>query len=471
MSDKHEEPTITLSRRALSELGVYVTDVSEPSKGFSSCYWRDFGLGSQTTVSQTWRPFVHADDVELIERLLTGDLSDIATEEGVRFRVRDTNGNWHWILSKGMVESVDSDGAPTRYIGFNHEITKSVEQEEELREARRIAEEQAMEGETLRTAGAVITSSLSRLDIAQYVATHLSEIVPADGVFIFEKVDRSLVTLDGLITVDEEPSNDASQPDTAFLQSPLGREILYELVRHRVPNIATDPSKPHDHWLFVPLVSRNMPIGVLAVVRRDGQEFHGREIRFAMAISDYMSLALVNARLYEEMHQLATVDQLSGLLTRRAFFERAEQVILGLEESTSVTAIILDIDHFKRINDDFGHRIGDGAIRVVARAFRDELRERDVIGRYGGEEFCALLPSTVVSEGRAVAERICNTVRGISVDGVDRAITVSIGVASSRDGCRTDLSDLLNNADTSLYRAKRNGRDTVEVYADLRGVE
>ena len=463
MRNNSEESTITLSRRALSELGVYVTDVADPSHGFSSRYWKEFGLGSQTTVSQTWHPFVHADDVELIERLVTGDLSDVATAEGVRFRVRDNDGNWHWILSKGIVESVDSDGTPIRYIGFNHEITKSVEQEEQLREAQRMAEDQAMEGETLRTAGAVITSSLSRLDIAQYVATHLSDIVPADAVFIFEKIDRSLVTLDGSITVDEDSPNDASQTDTAFLQSPLGREILYELVRHRVPNIATDPSRPRDNWLFVPLVSRNMPIGVLAVVRRDGQEFQGREIRFAMAISDYMSLALVNARLYEEMHRLAMVDQLSGLLTRRAFFERSEHVIFSSPEPTSITAIILDIDHFKRINDDFGHGIGDDAIRAVARAFRDELREHDVIGRYGGEEFCALLPGTAGSEGRSVAERICNTVRDISVDGINRAITVSIGVATSQDGSRTDLSDLLNNADTALYRAKRNGRDMVEV--------
>ncbi len=467
--DTPEDESITLSKSALSQLGLFVVDYGKPRNGFPSRYWKEFGYTTERHSDESWQSFVHPDDRHEVEKLLTGTFTDPQYHGSSRFRIQDAAGSWHWLLATGVVESLDQDGQPSRYIGFNHEVTATAELEEELREARRVAEEQAVEAETLRTAGAVITSSLSRIDAATYVTSHLKYIVPTDRVLVFEKTERTLASLDGSIVVSQEAPHDmdrtdakAPDLDSVFFHSRLGINTLYELLRRRAPDVVREPTRAHTFWLLIPLVSRNDVIGVIAAVRRDGRQFEGREIRFAMAISDYMSLALVNARLYDEMRRLATFDQLSGLLTRRAFFERCEHEIRGLDDSSLVTALILDIDFFKRINDDFGHVTGDGAIRAIAEVFHGSLREGDIVGRYGGEEFCALLPGTSKDEGALIAQRICDNVRYASVEGIDRRITVSIGVATSTHGARTDLSELLNRADTALYAAKRNGRDQVQ---------
>jgi diguanylate cyclase (GGDEF)-like protein/PAS domain S-box-containing protein len=466
-----DEDMITLSRSALSWLGVFVKDYDAPHRGFPNRFWLGFGYTLEDMAEGRWQQLIHPDDREQMDRLVRETHKDARHTGNERFRIRDRNGEWHWILTKGIVESFDENGQPRRYVGVDHDVTDTAKLEDELRAAQKSAEEQALEADALRTAGAVITSSLSRSDAAEQVASHLKSIVDIDRVFVFEASERSLVALDASITIpresaDGEPKGapsvrDASDRDAAFFLTPFGTESLYEVQRRRAPDIIREPTRSDSFWLLIPLVSRNNVLGVVAAGRKNGVQFEGHEIRFAMAISDYMSLALVNARLYEEMERLATTDQLSNLLTRRAFFDRSDALMRDEGGGAEASVLVLDIDYFKRINDDFGHIVGDEAIRRVAAVFRDNLRDVDIVGRYGGEEFCALLPRTGGAEGVAVAERICKVVRELSVDGIDRPITVSIGVATTSEDKRRDLSELLNAADTALYAAKRGGRDQV----------
>lgn len=478
-----DEDTITLSRSALSWLGVFVKDYDAPHHGFPNRFWLGFGYTLEEMAEGRWQELVHPDDREQIDRLVQETHRDARHTGSGRFRIRDRNGEWHWILTKGIVESFDDDGRPRRYVGVDHDVTDTAKLEDELRAAQKSAEEQALEAEALRTAGAVITSSLSRSDAAEQVGSHLKSIVDIDRVFVFEALERSLVALDGSITIprggvtdgdttgatdttggaDTTDATDTTDNDAAFLRTPFGTEALYEVQRRRAPDIIREPTRSDTFWLLIPLVSRNNVLGVIAAERKNGMQFEGHEIRFAMAISDYMSLALVNARLYEEMERLATTDQLSNLLTRRAFFDRADALMRDEAESVEASVLVLDIDFFKRINDDFGHIVGDEAIRRVAAVFRDNLRDVDIVGRYGGEEFCALLPRTTGTKGVAVAERICEVVREVAIDGIDRTITVSIGVAATSADQPRDLSALLNAADTALYAAKRGGRDRVRI--------
>ncbi len=164
----------------------------------------------------------------------------------------------------------------------------------------------------------------------------------------------------------------------------------------------------------------------------------------------------------------SVTDELTQLPNRRAFVAAATNELGRARRSRRPLAVALvDIDDFKRVNDTFGHAAGDRVLRVVASVLREQLREIDVPARYGGEEFAILLPETTEEGGREAAERFRAALAGRAIgDGrsLPRRVTASVGVASAVE---TTLDDLLAAADRALYRAKRSGKDRVEV-ADLR---
>ena len=130
--------------------------------------------------------------------------------------------------------------------------------------------------------------------------------------------------------------------------------------------------------------------------------------------------------------------------------------------SCLVSALLLDLDHFKQINDEHGHALGDDVLAALGTTIQAPLRASDFVGRYGGEEFVILLPDTGRQEAEVVAEKIRVAVASISVSGVPRPITASIGVAVLPDDA-ADSVTLLRNADRALYAAKSNGRNRIEV--------
>jgi diguanylate cyclase (GGDEF)-like protein len=136
----------------------------------------------------------------------------------------------------------------------------------------------------------------------------------------------------------------------------------------------------------------------------------------------------------------------------------AQQVLRAQAEVQPLTLMLLDIDHFKKINDDFGHLAGDEALRQVAKVIADQLRQTDIVGRWGGEEFIAVLPNTPMSYAVRVAERVRAAIEG-KVVVESRPITVSVGLAALAE--LTDGDELIARADERLYRAKAEGRNCV----------
>ncbi len=159
----------------------------------------------------------------------------------------------------------------------------------------------------------------------------------------------------------------------------------------------------------------------------------------------------------------AYTDELSGMGNRRAFFERGKD-LLGLANSdlTPVSAIVLDIDHFKRINDDYGHAMGDEAIRVIARVILNMIRATDIQGRIGGEEFAVMLPQTELKGAMELAERMRLAIEQVEIErlGIKVSVTASIGVSTALD-YKDDINSLVQRADNALYCAKRAGRNQV----------
>ncbi|MDG6401659.1 diguanylate cyclase [Pseudomonas quasicaspiana] len=165
----------------------------------------------------------------------------------------------------------------------------------------------------------------------------------------------------------------------------------------------------------------------------------------------------------EEQRQKALIDPLTGLPNRAAWEERlGHEMAVWQKNKTNLLVCILDLDHFKRINDGYGHLAGDRVLKIVAKVVKNQLRPTDFIARFGGEEFVILLPATQVTAGLALLEKLRTAVEECPFHFKSEpvTITVSTGVTALRPGERSDVA--LKRADQALYRAKENGRNRVE---------
>ena len=175
--------------------------------------------------------------------------------------------------------------------------------------------------------------------------------------------------------------------------------------------------------------------------------------------------ALVNRRLQFHLDHLASYDLLTEVFNRRAFEQAvAREIARGERHQTALSLLILDVDHFKPVNDRYGHQVGDRVLAHLARTLRRTLRVEDVLGRLGGEEFAILLPETGQSDGLEIAERLRHVVADsyLEVDGLRISVTVSIGsVTSPARG--TSWNQLYRQADEALYKAKQGGRNLIAV--------
>lgn len=172
----------------------------------------------------------------------------------------------------------------------------------------------------------------------------------------------------------------------------------------------------------------------------------------------------------KELYMLANHDQLTGLYNRRAFFEFGENLFDHHNTSGDALACIMcDIDHFKRVNDNYGHAAGDDAIQTVASFLRATVRPQDIVGRYGGEEFCILLPGIKLEIAKEVSERLRAKIEekaGLGVRSVEGLkLTSSFGMAML-SATTPSLSTLIDHADQALYASKENGRNRVSIYSE-----
>lgn len=180
------------------------------------------------------------------------------------------------------------------------------------------------------------------------------------------------------------------------------------------------------------------------------------------SISFHHAMVVANRSLRE----LAARDPLTGLMNARAYYEACDRALAQARRGNSPLAMLfVDLDHFKRINDTHGHEAGDRVLKAVAHCLRDSLRQSDLIGRIGGEEFSVLLPDTDLPAARQLAETLRQDIEHLIPDigdGHCLQITASIGVAVA-ESARETIADLQHRADEGMYQAKRAGRNRVSV--------
>jgi len=222
---------------------------------------------------------------------------------------------------------------------------------------------------------------------------------------------------------------------------------------------------PSSEALVLPLASRDRPVGALVLVSRDADRFREVDEEVAAALCEQALVAYDHALLFEQVRRLARVDELSGVANRRRVFELGEKAVAAAKRyGHPLSAIMLDIDRFKQVNDRHGHAAGDEVIREVASRLQRTLREADIVGRLGGEEF-AVLVEEPLEKALELAERLRATISDEPVTIATRVrlrVTASFGVATWRPS-DSDLGRLLQRADAALYAAKRAGRNRVGV--------
>ena len=320
---------------------------------------------------------------------------------------------------------------------------------------------------------AALLSTLDPRDVFAQITAMLKEIVDYDAMDI-RLVDEEM---DELVCI---YSRDTDAEEMLGFRIPIDEGVSGWVVRHNeaqlVNDMLHDPRVVHvpgtqdeepQASIVVPLNVRGTVTGVLCLDRMGGRTFAEHELEPVKLFGNLAAIAIQNARSYEEMERQAISDGLTGIHNYRHFHDTLTATVSrGERYSESFCLLMMDLDHFKAVNDTIGHQAGDEVLREVARALRSCSRESDYLARYGGEEFVMILPRTGLAEARAMAERIRGHVSAIPVDGY-LAVTMSIGVASYPESA-TDADGVLGAADAALLRAKARGRDRVCLYNEER---
>lgn len=221
--------------------------------------------------------------------------------------------------------------------------------------------------------------------------------------------------------------------------------------------------------LVLPLICADDAIGTFTIAARAPSAF-GKDAREMLGvIANQVAVSLTNARMYRQMETMATTDGLTGLSNHRTFQERLTEMLGRAERHGLKLAMILcDIDHFKKVNDTFGHPMGDQVLKGVARVLEGSVRKIDVVARYGGEEFAIILSDTDAAGAQTLAERIRVDVSKqtfLSEKG-NVQVTLSLGIAGVPDDAK-EKQMLVERADQALYHAKHNGRDRTVSYQEF----
>jgi diguanylate cyclase (GGDEF)-like protein len=229
------------------------------------------------------------------------------------------------------------------------------------------------------------------------------------------------------------------------------------------PRFVTLPENqtPIASMLCVPLLARTERVGVVTATSERPGAFDANHLELVRFIATTIALDVENVRL----HRVAVTDPLTGAYNREFLMARLPQEIeAALERDRSLSVAMIDVDHFKHVNDQYGHGIGDVVLAEVARRLRSAIRAGDLLVRYGGEEFLAVLPKADAGRawevGERMRQRVCERAFDVG-DGLALLLRISVGIAQWRMG--ENMADLIERADVALYGAKDRGRNRVEV--------
>jgi diguanylate cyclase (GGDEF)-like protein len=343
----------------------------------------------------------------------------------------------------------------------------------ELSTAQEAEREQRRLAESLRDTIIDINSTLDYNEVLELVLKHLAQIVPHDAAYI------ALPNGDGNIHVRRARGYKERGLEELLLSLhvPVDFFPLWSRVYQSCEPLAvTDTQEdavwsnlPELSWVrssaCAPILTKGEFVGFLNLDSARPGAFTEVELERLRTFADYAAVAIEKARLFEKTQNLAITDELTGLFNRRQVLKLAEIEYERVRRyHRPLSAVMIDIDHFKRINDTYGHPVGDQALIALANCCRANLRTVDILGRYGGEEFLILLPETQHDKALEAAERIRKQVEAMVLPAAKGPLklTISAGVATLDLEAPVSLDELIKNADDALYGAKAAGRNRVQ---------
>lgn len=374
------------------------------------------------------------------------------------------------------LSSIRTGRLPVTYC-LIRDLTASKAHERDLLEANRELsrsmakmERNAAELQQLTKMGELLHSSISETELLGIVAHAVQRLFPGMSGGIYELKSSRRGTAEVITTWGKE---------SGLLRPVIAQEDCWAL-RCSGPHAAiADDDEPRClHYCdggrhpgrCAPLMGHGELIGVLHIFA-DGtaqadELADPTHAELIQALANQVALSSANLRLRKSLREQSFIDPLTGVYNRRAIEEWFDREVQGAARSgRTVALLVLDIDHFKRFNDQCGHECGDAALRQLANILRNGLRSEDLICRLGGEEFAVLLPDTTLAEAATVAEKLRSAAATLVTTYHGQAvgpITISIGVAGIGSDGRS-VEELLRRADLALYRAKANGRNRVQV--------
>jgi len=319
------------------------------------------------------------------------------------------------------------------------------------------AQTRAQELEVLVNFGQSLARSLDVESIRDALQEHLPQLAGSDGIWVLTRADGHWHALLGGNSLGRWPGSDGASPQERLADRALSLES---------DRRAEFEGLEWDGHVCFPMIAAGKAVGVLGVPEivplSDGRR------RMLAAVAAMLAVSLKNAQLFREVRDTSQHDGLTGLVNRKHGIEILDTELRRARRSqTPLSIIMFDIDHFKDINDRYGHLCGDAVLATVARRARQVLRGTDLKCRYGGEEFLVLLPDTRPDGAMRVAETlrrdIAETPIPWSLDTV--TVTASFGVACARPD-EVDADALVGRADAAMYGAKEDGRNRVRLAAD-----
>jgi diguanylate cyclase (GGDEF)-like protein len=331
------------------------------------------------------------------------------------------------------------------------------------------AQRRAYTSETLRQASAMVSETLETTQAIPRILEQLKRVVPYDSASVQLLHGTELEIVGGSGFADHHAvvgmrfSIPGDNPNSVVMKT--GKPHLVNDVREVYKQFLLAPNDHIRAWLGVPLMVQDKVIGLLSMDSSEPNDFTDEDINLASIFASQVALVLYNASVLEESQNLAITDVLTGLYNRRGLFELGHFEFNKAQElDHPFSAIMIDIDHFKQVNDTYGHEVGDIVLQALAKRCKGCIKETDIIGRYGGEEIVILLPEVGLDVASSIAERVLNAIASKPMslaESYELDVTASLGVAA-RDANTTTLEILLNRADQAMYIAKDSGRNRVK---------
>jgi len=238
------------------------------------------------------------------------------------------------------------------------------------------------------------------------------------------------------------------------------KPVIHESQRQFAKNYKTKSC------VIAPLVCQDRVIGVLNLTDKTHDErFTAEDIEVIELFRQLVGASIGNIKLFEKTQRQAKTDGLTGLANHRTFYETLEKELRRSQRyGGKISVIMIDVDNLKSINDTFGHRTGDMAIKKISRKINECIRQIDTAARYGGDEFAVILPNTMLEKAVVVGERMVELVAKSPLVWEGKHITISISVGLGEYGPESCPADITNRSDEALYLAKQAGKNTLRIF-------